>query len=66
MTPADLQRFCDGYYLGRRDRFGADLQITQWRLRRFLSGEQPIPRHIALAVTALLWDLPLWPEDAPE
>lgn len=57
MTPTDLEAF--RARMGwRRKRLGAELEISQDRLRRFLDGIQPIPRHIALACTALAMGAP--------
>jgi len=61
MTAADLQRFLDLHFASRRDHFGITLQVSQDRLRRWLSGVQPIPRHIALACAALAHGVPEWP-----
>lgn len=64
MTAADLQRFLDGDNVRRgwtRERFGEALEVSQDRLRRWLSGAQPIPRHISLACAALAYGLPEWP-----
>ncbi len=60
MTPADLQHFLDERHMTRRS-LGAALQVSQDRLRRWLSGSQPIPRHISLACMALAAGLPEWP-----
>lgn len=63
MTAADLQRFLDERAMQRKD-FGATVQVSQDRLRRWLSGTQPIPRHISLACAALAYGLPEWPARA--
>ncbi len=66
MTAADLQRFLDerrGLGLTRKA-FGERIEVSQDRLRRWLSGEQPIPRHISLACAALAYGLPEWPARA--
>ncbi len=60
MTPADLQHFLDERHMTRRS-FGLAIQVSQDRLRRWLAGEQRIPRHIALACAALAYGLPEWP-----
>jgi plasmid maintenance system antidote protein VapI len=60
MTPADLQHFLDERHMQRKQ-FGAAIEVSQNRLRRWLDGKQRIPRHIALAVAALVYDLPEWP-----
>lgn len=59
-TAADLARFLDERSLSRKDA-GAALDVSQARLRRWLSGEQPIPRHISLALAAMAYGLPPWP-----
>ncbi len=52
MTPAELEAF--RLRMGwNRKTLGAELGISQDRLRRFLSGEQPIPVYIGLACAAL-------------
>ena len=63
MTPADLQRFLDERKMLRKS-FGAAVEISQDRLRRFLSGAQPIPLHISLACAAIAYGLPPWPASA--
>lgn len=60
MTHTDLQRFIDERHWTRKQ-FGAALDISQDRLRRFLAGDQRIPRHMALACAALAYGLPPWP-----
>ena len=60
MTPADLQHFLDERRM-RRKEFGAAVEVSQARLRRWLAGEQRIPRHIALACAALAMNAPEWP-----
>lgn len=60
MTAADLAHFLSERHWTRR-RAGAELEVSQDRLRRFLAGESPIPRHIALACAALAYGLPPWP-----
>lgn len=60
MTAADLQRFLDERRMSRKD-FGAAVQVSQDRLRRWLSGIQPIPRHIDLACGAIAYGVPPWP-----
>lgn len=64
MTAADLQRFLDERHLQRKE-LGAALAVSQDRLRRWLSGAQPIPRHIALACAAIAHNVPEWPWTAP-
>lgn len=56
MTGADLEA------LGRaknwdRKTLGLELGVSQDRLRRMIDGRVRIPRHIALACTALWMDL---------
>ncbi len=63
MTAADLQRFLDERRMQRKE-LGAALAVSQDRLRRWLSGRVPIPRHIALACSALVLGLPEWPAEA--
>ena len=69
MTAAELAAF-QGRMKWRRKRLGEELAISQSRLRRLLDGEQPIPRHIALACAALAYGLPPlgapMPADEPE
>ena len=60
MTAADLQKFLDERAM-RRKELGAALQVSQDRMRRWLSGSQPIPRHISLACAAISYGLPEWP-----
>lgn len=60
VTGEDLQHFLDERHMSRKD-LGAALEISQDRLRRFLSGVQPIPRHISLACAAMAYGLPPWP-----
>lgn len=60
MTADDLDRFLTERHLTRKE-LGAALQISQDRLRRFLAGDQPIPRHISLACAAMAYGLPPWP-----
>ena len=60
MTAAELQAFIDQRRLTRRA-FGDALEVSQDRLRRWLSGQQPIPSHISLACAALAYGLPEWP-----
>jgi Helix-turn-helix domain len=52
MTPIDLEAF-RVRMKWRRKELGAALEISQDRLRRLLDGRSPIPRHIALACSAL-------------
>lgn len=52
MTAADLEAFRTRLKLNYVQ-LAADLEISRDRLRRMLSGAVPIPRHIALACTAL-------------
>lgn len=63
MTHADFQSFIAKQHWSRKEA-GAALGISQDRLRRFLSGAQPIPRYIALACSAIAMGLPPWPADA--
>jgi hypothetical protein len=57
LTAADLEAF--RARMGwRRKRLGLELGISQDRLRRLLDGLVPIPRHIALACTALALGAP--------
>ncbi len=60
MTPADLQHFLAERHLSQR-RACLALAVSQDRMRRWLAGEQRIPRHIALACAALAYGLPEWP-----
>lgn len=60
MTAADLQSFLDEERLSQR-KASLLLAVSQDRLRRWLSGAQPIPRHISLACAALAYGLPEWP-----
>jgi plasmid maintenance system antidote protein VapI len=60
MTSDALQHFLDERSLTRKE-LGAALEISQDRLRRFLTGQQPIPRHISLALAAMAYGLPEWP-----
>lgn len=64
MTAADLQRFLDEREGWNRKRLGHELDVSQNRLRRWLSGAQTIPRHISLACAALAYGLPEWPARA--
>lgn len=57
MTPAELLLFQEERHWTRR-RLGAELGISQDRIRRLLTGMSPIPRHIALACAALAYGLP--------
>ncbi len=57
MTAADLEAFRRTMGWNRKT-LGNELGISQDRLRRFLSGDQPIPRYIALACSALAVGLP--------
>ena len=57
MNAADLEAFRLRMHWNRK-RLGAELGISQDRLRRLLSGLQPTPRHIALACTALALGAP--------
>jgi len=57
MTPTDLEAFRTRMGWTRK-RLGSELEISQDRLRRFLDEVQPIPRHIALACTALALGAP--------
>jgi plasmid maintenance system antidote protein VapI len=50
----------------RRNRLATELDITQDRLRRFLDGVQPIPRHMALACAALAIGLQPLGESMPK
>lgn len=52
MTPTDLRSFQERQGWNRA-RLGAELAISQDRLRRFMDGQARIPRHIALACAAL-------------
>lgn len=52
MTPDELQAFRERMKWNRQ-RLGQELDISQDRLRRMLEGKVKIPRHIALACTAL-------------
>jgi transcriptional regulator with XRE-family HTH domain len=52
MTPTELEAFRKRMGWNRK-RLGTELDISQDRLRRFLSGRVSIPRYIALACTAL-------------
>jgi hypothetical protein len=66
MTPADLASFLTSHRLAdgkrmTRHALGTALEVSQDRLRRWLSGEQPIPRHIDLACAALAYGAPPWP-----
>ncbi len=57
MTPAELLAFQQR--LGwTRARLGAELDISQDRLRRLLGSRVAIPRHIALACAALAQGVP--------
>ncbi len=60
MTPADLQHFLAEQSLSQR-KAAIALAVSQDRLRRWLSGAQPIPKHIALACGAIAHDVPEWP-----
>ena len=62
MTPADLEAFMSRLHINRRRLALDELEISQDRLRRFLSGDQPIPRHIALACSAIAMGLPPYGE----
>jgi hypothetical protein len=57
MTPADLEAFRARMQWTRK-KLGAELDISQNRLRRLLDGLVPIPRHIALACAALAMGVP--------
>jgi len=57
MTPSDLQTFIAERRWTRK-RFGEEMEISQDRLRRWLSGDQPNPRQIALACGAIPYGLP--------
>jgi hypothetical protein len=57
LTATDLESFRARMRWNRK-RLGAELDISQDRLRRLLDGIQPIPRHIALACTALALGAP--------
>jgi len=57
---SDLARFLDERSLTRKE-LGAALAVSQNRLRRWLDGSQPIPRHISLALAAMAYGLPPWP-----
>ena len=63
MTAADLQRFLDERRMQRKV-FGEAVEVSQARLRRWLAGEQAIPRHISLACAAIAYGLPEWPAQA--
>ncbi len=60
MTPADLQHWLAEQSLSQR-KAALALAVSQDRLRRWLSGAQPIPKHISLACAALAVGLPEWP-----
>lgn len=64
MKPSELEAFQkrQGWH---RARLGKELGISQDRLRRFLTGKSPIPRHIALACAALAYGLPAMGEANP-
>lgn len=57
MTPTQLEAFRKRMNWTRK-RLGAELDISQDRLRRLLDGQVDIPRHIALACTALALGAP--------
>jgi hypothetical protein len=65
MTATDLELFISRMRGWNRKRLGEELEISQTRLRRFLDGRQPIPRHISLACAALAMNLPPWPAMPP-
>jgi hypothetical protein len=64
MIASDLQKFLDERNGWTRKRLGHELEVSQDRLRRWLSGSQPIPRHIALACAAIVYGAPEWPWSA--
>ncbi len=53
MTPATLQQFLAEHHMTRA-RFGAELGISQPRIRRMIAGSAPIPRCIQLAMAAIV------------
>jgi plasmid maintenance system antidote protein VapI len=57
MTATDLESFRARMGWNRKT-LGAELGISQDRLRRLLDGVQPIPRYMALACAALAYGLP--------
>ncbi len=57
MTPATLQQFLTDHHMTRA-RFGAELGISQPRIRRMIAGSAPIPRCIQLAMAAIVNELP--------
>jgi transcriptional regulator with XRE-family HTH domain len=59
-TAADLARFLAERHWTRK-RLGEELAVSQDRIRGWLNGTQPIPRHISLALAALVYGLPPWP-----
>ncbi len=59
MTPAALQQFLAEHHMTRA-RFGAELGISQPRIRRMIAGSAPIPRCIQLAMAAIDFRLPPW------
>lgn len=56
----DLHVFLDERRMTRKE-LGAALEVSQDRIRRWLAGDQPIPRHISLALAAMAYGLPPWP-----
>lgn len=65
MTASELAAFQTRMHW-RRNRLATELDITQDRLRRFLDGVQPIPRHMALACAALAIGLQPLGESMPK
>ncbi len=59
MTPATLQQFLADHHMTRA-RFGAELGISQPRIRRMIAGSAPIPRCIQLAMAAIVNELQPW------
>jgi hypothetical protein len=57
MTPAELQAWMDGLLWDKKTA-AARLGIARSTLDRYLKGEKPIPRYIALACSAIAQGLP--------